>query len=115
MSDPSTPETAGAWREIRVGLGVVVVLAVALAAFWAGRTGNPFAEQYSLVFYVEDAKGLHEGAPVRLSGLVVGQVSALELVGAAPRVRTAPAQRMGADASIGASRSSPSAAPSAAS
>ncbi len=89
------PEERAGWREIRVGIGVVVALTAALSAFWVGRAGNPFADQYSLVFLIENAKGLHEGAAVRLSGLVVGQVSELEVLGAAPGVGTPHSERFG--------------------
>jgi phospholipid/cholesterol/gamma-HCH transport system substrate-binding protein len=82
------------WREIRIGLAVVAVVCLGLAAFWIGRAGNPFEDQYSLIFFVENAKGLQEGAAVRLSGLVVGEVAGVDLMGPAPTIRARFADRL---------------------
>lgn len=67
-------EASSGWREVRIGAAVMGILFAALFVFWIQRGGNPFAEASQLVLFVEDAKGLEEGAPVSLSGLRVGEV-----------------------------------------
>lgn len=71
------------WRDVRVGAAVIAVAAVLLLLLWIGRGRNPFGEAYTLVFYVPNAKGLVEGAPVWLSGIRVGEVRQLDVL--APR------------------------------
>jgi phospholipid/cholesterol/gamma-HCH transport system substrate-binding protein len=68
------------WRDVRIGAAAVAVGAVLLFLLWVGRGRNPFAEAYTLVFYVDNAKGLQEGAPVWLSGLRVGEVRQLDVL-----------------------------------
>jgi phospholipid/cholesterol/gamma-HCH transport system substrate-binding protein len=80
------------WRDVRIGAAVVAVGAVLLFLLWVGRGRNPFAEAYTLVFYVPNAKGLQEGAPVWLSGIRVGEVRQLDVL--TPRPGPADAERM---------------------
>jgi phospholipid/cholesterol/gamma-HCH transport system substrate-binding protein len=76
------------WREVRLGFLVVAALAAGLFAFWIQRGQNPFfLEAYTLVLFIEDAKGLEEGAPVMLSGVRVGDVRAIDVIGGAAPVR----------------------------
>ena len=72
---------ARSWREVRLGIAVIAVLGLVLFLFWVQRGRNPFAEAYSLVFFVDDAEGLEEGAPVTLSGLRVGEVRRIDVMG----------------------------------
>jgi phospholipid/cholesterol/gamma-HCH transport system substrate-binding protein len=64
------------WTELRVG--VVVVVSLALLAFTilyvGGGGGSPFARHYVLKALMPDVNGLKAGAPVRVGGVEVGNV-----------------------------------------
>jgi phospholipid/cholesterol/gamma-HCH transport system substrate-binding protein len=69
------------WSQLKVGITVVVagvVLAV-LIALMSG-TGGLFTHKLILKSYFFDAQGLREGAPVRLSGVDIGNVSHIQIV-----------------------------------
>ena len=72
-----------AWSELK--LGIIVVAALALAAFFAfmvgGEGGLPW-QRYHLKTRFANVQGLKSGAVVRLSGVEVGQVSDVAFVGA---------------------------------
>lgn len=69
------------WAELRVGILVVVGLAVLLAAILTlgGRTGI-FESRYNLHTLLGTASGLQSGAPVRLAGVNVGTVNSVEFI-----------------------------------
>jgi phospholipid/cholesterol/gamma-HCH transport system substrate-binding protein len=81
-------EASSGWREVRIGAAVTGFLFAALSVFWVQRGRNPFAEAYQLVLFVEDAKGLEEGAPVSLSGLRVGEVRDVSVLPPGSPLRT---------------------------
>jgi phospholipid/cholesterol/gamma-HCH transport system substrate-binding protein len=69
------------WSQLRVGLTVLfasVTLAV-LIFLMSGTTGL-FTPKITLRSYFDDAQGLRNGAPVRLSGVDVGNVTAVRVV-----------------------------------
>jgi phospholipid/cholesterol/gamma-HCH transport system substrate-binding protein len=69
------------WSQLRVGLTVLfasVTLAV-LIFLMSGTTGL-FTPKITLKSYFDDAQGLRNGAPVRLSGVDVGNVTAVRVV-----------------------------------
>jgi phospholipid/cholesterol/gamma-HCH transport system substrate-binding protein len=68
------------WSELRVGLFVIVGLAVlAVAIFYI--TGAGFlGPKYKIVTYLPEVSGLATGAPVKLDGVVIGGVEKIELV-----------------------------------
>ena len=72
-----------AWSQLK--LGIVVVAAVALAAFFAfmvgGEGGLPW-QRYHLKTRFPNVQGLKAGAVVRLAGVEVGQVTDVQFVGA---------------------------------
>jgi len=72
-----------AWSELK--LGIVVVAALVLAAFFAfmvgGEGGLPW-QRYHLKTRFPNVQGLKAGAVVRLAGVEVGQVSEVQFVGA---------------------------------
>lgn len=71
-----------AWTELKLGLLSVIALALAmLMIFLLGSAGGFFWQRYSLKVLFEDVAGLKEGAPVRISGVDVGSVAALEFMG----------------------------------
>jgi phospholipid/cholesterol/gamma-HCH transport system substrate-binding protein len=72
-----------AWSELK--LGIIVVTAIVLAAFFAfmvgGEGGLPW-QRYHLKTRFPNVQGLKSGAVVRLAGVEVGQVSDVQFVGA---------------------------------
>ncbi len=69
------------WSQIRVGLAVVVALALlAVAIFFIGETAAVFGERYHLTTLMASANGLPEGAGVKLAGQDVGKVDRIEFV-----------------------------------
>jgi len=79
------------WSQLRVGLTVIfasVVLAVLI--FLMSGTVGLFASKMALFCYFEDAGGLRVGAPVRLEGVDIGNVSNIQLV---PRSEQPPPEK----------------------
>ena len=71
-----------AWAELKVGL--LAVIAVAIAAtliFLLSGTGGFSWQRYSLKTVFADVSGLGEGSPVRVAGLEVGTVTAVDFLG----------------------------------
>jgi phospholipid/cholesterol/gamma-HCH transport system substrate-binding protein len=71
-----------AWTELKLGLLSMLALALAMVMiFLLGSAGGFFWQRYSLKVLFQDVAGLKEGAPVRIAGVDVGSVSALEFIG----------------------------------
>jgi phospholipid/cholesterol/gamma-HCH transport system substrate-binding protein len=69
------------WSELRVGLTVILAsLTLALLLFLMSGTRGLFTHRITLVSYFDNASGLRVGAPVRLSGVDIGNVSAIRVV-----------------------------------
>ena len=69
------------WDQIRVGLVLIVALAVlALSVLFIGQIGDVFGTRYSLVTLMESASGLVRGAQVQVAGQNVGQVERVEFI-----------------------------------
>src|SRR5688500_4736417 len=68
------------WTEVRVGLVVLLSLAVlAVTILYIGSgAGSPFAKKYTLRALMRDVNGLKEGAPVRVGGVEVGTVTKVD-------------------------------------
>jgi phospholipid/cholesterol/gamma-HCH transport system substrate-binding protein len=68
-----------AWAQLRVGVLVIVSLAVfAVAVFFiSGQIG--FSRRYTLTAYFSDAGGLREGGLVHLAGVSVGNVDRIRI------------------------------------
>ena len=74
------------WSQLRVGLTVLFAsLVLAVLIFLMSGTLGLFASKMELYCYFEDAGGVRQGAPVRLEGVDIGNVSAIKLV---PRLPT---------------------------
>jgi len=69
------------WSELRVGLTVIFAsLVLGLLLFLMSGTGGLFSKRITLVSYFDNAEGLRVGAPVRLSGVDIGNVSKILIV-----------------------------------
>lgn len=70
------------WFQLRVGLVALMALAIlAILIFLLTSTGGLFANYANIRTYMEDASGMAVGAPVRLNGLLVGNVDQIRLSG----------------------------------
>jgi phospholipid/cholesterol/gamma-HCH transport system substrate-binding protein len=69
------------WSQLRVGLTVIVASAIlALLLFLLSGTGGFFVKRITLKSYFDNASGLRIGAPVRLSGVEIGNVIKMRIV-----------------------------------
>ena len=69
------------WSELRVGITVIVAsLILALLLFLMSGTTGLFSKRITLVAYFDNAEGLRPGAPVRLSGVDIGNVLHIVIV-----------------------------------
>lgn len=62
------------WTELRVGLLVLVSLAILAFTALVIGTGSPFARTYRVKALMKDVNGLKPSAPVRVGGVEVGTV-----------------------------------------
>ncbi|MGA8442646.1 MAG: MlaD family protein [Candidatus Sulfotelmatobacter sp.] len=69
------------WSQLRVGLTVIFAsLILALLLFLMSGTGGFLSHRITLVSFFDNASGLRVGAPVRLSGVDIGNVAAIRVV-----------------------------------
>jgi phospholipid/cholesterol/gamma-HCH transport system substrate-binding protein len=69
------------WSQLRVGLTVIIAsLVLAVLLFLMSGTGGFFTKRITLVSYFDNASGLRVGAPVRLSGVDIGNVVGIRIV-----------------------------------
>lgn len=69
------------WSELRVGLTVIIAsLALGFLLFLMSGTSGLFTSRITMRSYFNNAEGLRVGAPVRLSGVDVGNVSKIAIV-----------------------------------
>lgn len=72
-----------AWSELKIGIiTVVAVVLAALMTFLVGGQSGFFWQRYQLKTRFADVKGLKPGAVVRVAGVEVGKVTAVEFAGA---------------------------------
>ncbi len=67
------------WTELRVGVFVLVGLAIMAIAIFYVTGGGTFGPKYRLTTYLPEVEGLQVGAPVSLSGVQVGNVESISL------------------------------------
>jgi phospholipid/cholesterol/gamma-HCH transport system substrate-binding protein len=73
------------WSQLRVGLTVLIAsVTLAVLIFLMSGTTGLFTPKIILKSYFDDAQGLRNGAPVRLSGVDVGNVTAVRIVTTKP-------------------------------
>jgi phospholipid/cholesterol/gamma-HCH transport system substrate-binding protein len=69
------------WSQLRVGVTVIIAsLTLAFLLFLMSGTGGFFTKRITLVSYFDNASGLRVGAPVRLSGVDIGNVAGIRVV-----------------------------------
>jgi len=69
------------WSELRVGVTVIVASAtLAVLLFLMSGSRGLFTTRITLQSYFDNASGLRPGAPVRLSGVDIGNVSKIRIV-----------------------------------
>jgi phospholipid/cholesterol/gamma-HCH transport system substrate-binding protein len=69
------------WSQLRVGITVIVAtLTLAVLLFLMSGTSGLFTRRITLKSYFDNAQGLRQGAPVRLSGVDIGNVSKILIV-----------------------------------
>ena len=80
------------WSQLRVGLTVIFAsIALAILIFLMTGTTGLFTKKITLRSYVDNAGGLRVGAPVRLEGVDIGNVTAIRVV-PDPKRRSAPVE-----------------------
>lgn len=69
------------WSQLRVGLTVIISsLVLGVLLFLMSGTSGLLSHRITLVSFFDNAEGLRVGAPVRLSGVDIGNVSAIRIV-----------------------------------
>jgi phospholipid/cholesterol/gamma-HCH transport system substrate-binding protein len=69
------------WSQLRVGITVIVAtLTLAVLLFLMSGTSGIFTRRITLKSYFDNAQGLRAGAPVRLNGVDIGNVSKILIV-----------------------------------
>ncbi len=69
------------WSQLRVGVTVIIAsLVLALLLFLMSGTAGLFTKRITVRSYFDNAEGLRPGAPVRLSGVDIGNVSRIRIV-----------------------------------
>ena len=73
------------WSQLRVGLTVLFAsITLAVLIFVMSGTGGWFSRKITVRSYFDNAGGLREGAPVRLAGVDIGNVSTVRIVPGKP-------------------------------
>jgi phospholipid/cholesterol/gamma-HCH transport system substrate-binding protein len=71
------------WSQLRVGITVIAAsLTLAVLLFLMSGTSGLFTHRIILYSYFDNAQGLRNGAPVRLSGVDIGNVTRIRIVNA---------------------------------
>lgn len=69
------------WSQLRVGITVIAALVtLAVLLFLMSGTAGLFSRRITLYSYFDNAEGLRVGAPVRLSGVDIGNVNKIRIV-----------------------------------
>jgi len=73
------------WSKLRVGLTVIIAsITLMVLIFLMTGTGGWFTHKIILKSYVDNAGGLRVGAPVRLAGVDIGNVTSIHIVRGKP-------------------------------
>src|SRR4051812_4703663 len=70
------------WSQLKVGvIGLTAFIIVFVLVFLLTSSRGIFQQNELLVTYMDDASGLANGTPVRLNGISIGFLDALQLTG----------------------------------
>ena len=70
------------WSELRVGITVIIASAtLGILLFLMSGTAGLFTKRITVRSYFDNAEGLRVGAPVRLSGVDIGNVTKITIIG----------------------------------
>jgi phospholipid/cholesterol/gamma-HCH transport system substrate-binding protein len=73
------------WSQLRVGLTVLIAsITLMVLIFLMSGSGGWFTRKITLRSYLDNAGGLRQGAPVRLAGVDIGNVTRIRIVGGKP-------------------------------
>jgi len=77
------------WSELKVGLTVLIAsITLGILILLMSGTGGILTKKILLISYFDNAGGLREGAPVRLQGVDIGNVSGIQVVSDSARKLT---------------------------
>src|SRR5271168_4589396 len=69
------------WSQLRVGLTVLIAsITLMVLIFLMSGTGGWFTSKITIRSFFDNAAGLREGAPVRLAGVDIGNVTGIRIV-----------------------------------
>ena len=69
------------WSQLRVGITVVIAsLTLGVLLLLMSGTAGIFTRRITVTSYFDNASGLREGAPVRLNGVDIGNVTKINIV-----------------------------------
>ena len=69
------------WSQLKVGITVLAAsITLAILILLMSGTGGIFTRKMTLISYFDNAGGLREGAPVRLQGVDIGNVTKIMVV-----------------------------------
>jgi phospholipid/cholesterol/gamma-HCH transport system substrate-binding protein len=73
------------WSQLKVGITVIVAcVTLGILLFLMSGTAGVFTPRITIKSYFDNAEGLRVGAPVRLSGVDIGNVTKISVVGNKP-------------------------------
>jgi phospholipid/cholesterol/gamma-HCH transport system substrate-binding protein len=71
-----------AWAQLRVGIMALVALSIlAVLIFLLTGSGSIFEDKATLKTYMQDSAAMSVSSPVRLNGILVGEISKIEFTG----------------------------------
>ncbi len=70
------------WAQLRVGVMAIVAMIILAVLIWLFTSQKPVWQSHAKIYtYMRDSAALAKGAPVRLNGILIGNVTATELSG----------------------------------
>lgn len=70
------------WAQLRVGVMAILAMIILAALIWLFTSQKPIWQSHAKIYtYMRDSAALAKGAPVRLNGILIGNVTGAELSG----------------------------------